>query len=253
MNQYVFIIEECLVFFFQEEDGIRDSSVTGVQTCALPIFLRVVSADLVPPGLKGIIGRDEIGRDDAEDDGAQNQGKMLFGDRPGDRILIREHGAVFWVDPFRGQKTGFFLDQRENRFLIRRLSKGREVLNCFSYTGGFSINAALGGARRVISVDSDLDAMNLARENFAQNSLSIADHQFLSADVFKVLAGFKQQGASFDLIILDPPAFAKSQRAVEAAVAGYASLKPHARSLLRSGGLLATASCSGPVTPQASY
>ncbi len=205
------------------------------------------------PGLKGIIGRDEIGRDDAEDDGAQNQGKMLFGDRPGDRILIREHGAVFWVDPYRGQKTGFFLDQRENRFLIRRLSRGREVLNCFSYTGGFSVNAVLGGARRVISVDSDLDALNLACENFAQNGLSIADHQFLSADVFKVLAGLKQQGETFDLIILDPPAFAKSQRAVDAAVAGYASLNRQALALLRSGGLLATASCSARVTPEAFY
>ena len=205
------------------------------------------------PGLKGVIGRDEIGRDDAEDEGSQNRGKMLHGDPAPDRIPMREHGAVFWVDPYRGQKTGFFLDQRENRFLIRRLSKGREVLNCFSYTGGFSVNAAIGGARRVVSVDSDAGALPLARENFAVNGLQAVEHELVAADVFKVLTDFKEQRRTFDLIILDPPAFAKSQRAVEAALSGYASLNRQALGLLRPGGLLATASCSARVSPQAFY
>jgi len=203
------------------------------------------------PGLKGVIGRDEIGRDDAEDEGSQNKGKMLHGDPAPDRILMKEHGAAFWLDPYRGQKTGFFLDQRENRFLIRRLSKGREVLNCFSYTGGFSVNAAIGGARRIVSVDSDADALPLARENFAVNELQTAEHEFIAAEVGKVLADFKDRKRTFDLIILDPPAFAKSQRAVEAALAGYASLNRQALGLLRPGGLLATASCSARVSPQA--
>ena len=205
------------------------------------------------PGLKGVIGRDEIGRDDAEDDGMENRGRMLYGDAAPERIRIREHGAWFWVDAYRGQKTGFFLDQRENRFLIRRLSKGREVLNCFSYTGGFSVNAALGGARLVVSVDSDADALPLARENFAVNGLPAAEQEFVVADVFKVLTDFRERKRTFDLIILDPPAFAKSQRAVEAALAGYASLNRQALELLRPGGLLATASCSARVSPQAFY
>src|SRR5262249_56212908 len=137
------------------------------------------------------VGRDEIGRDDAEDEGTENRGKMLLGNPAPDRILIREHGARFWVDPYRGQKTGFFLDQRENRFLIRRLSKGREVLNCFSYTGAFSVNAALGGARRVISVDSDADALPLARENFAVNGLPAAEQEVVVADAFKLLTDLR--------------------------------------------------------------
>ncbi len=205
------------------------------------------------PGLKGIIGRDEIGRDDSTEEGAASSGKMLFGDPAPEQIRIQEREAAFLVDPYRGQKTGFFLDQRENRFLIRRLARDREVLNCFCYTGGFSVNAALGGARNVFSVDSDEEAIALARDNFALNSLAPEKHDFLVADVFELLASLKQEGRTFDLIILDPPAFAKSQRAVEAALDGYASLNRQALALLRPGGLLATASCSARVTPEAFY
>ncbi len=205
------------------------------------------------PGLKGIIGRDEIGRDDSTEEGAASSGKMLFGDPAPEQIRIQEREAAFLVDPYRGQKTGFFLDQRENRFLIRRLARDREVLNCFCYTGGFSVNAALGGARNVFSVDSDEEAIALARENFSLNSLAPEKHDFLAADVFELLASLKQEGRTFDLIILDPPAFAKSQRAVESALDGYASLNRQALALLRPGGLLATASCSARVTPEAFY
>lgn len=205
------------------------------------------------PGLKGIIGRDEIGRDDSTEEDAASSGKMLFGTPAPEQIRIQERDVAFLVDAYRGQKTGFFLDQRENRFLIRRLAKDREVLNCFCYTGGFSVNAALGGARNVFSVDSDEEAIALARDNFALNSLAPEKHDFLAADVFELLASLKQEGRAFDLIILDPPAFAKSQRAVESALDGYASLNRQALALLRQGGLLATASCSARVTPEAFY
>jgi 23S rRNA (cytosine1962-C5)-methyltransferase len=199
------------------------------------------------PELKGILGRDEVGRDDVEEDEGRGAGRMLWGDKAPELLDIRERGATFLVDAWRGQKTGFFLDQRENRFLIRRLAAGRDVLNCFCFSGGFSVNAALGGARSVFSVDLDPDAIALARENFTRNGLPAEKYDFLAADVFKLLASFREEGRTFDLIILDPPAFAKSQKAVQAAIDGYASLNRQALGLLRPGGLLATASCSARV------
>jgi 23S rRNA (cytosine1962-C5)-methyltransferase len=199
------------------------------------------------PELQGILGRDEVGRDDAEEDEGRGTGRMLWGEKAPEVLEILERGAKFGVDAWRGQKTGFFLDQRENRYLIRRLAKGRDVLNCFCFSGGFSVNAALGGAKSVFSVDLDPDAIALARENFTRNGLPAEKHDFLAADVFKLLASFREEGRTFDLIILDPPAFAKSQRAVQAAIDGYASLNRQALGLLRPGGLLATASCSARV------
>ncbi|MBX7100725.1 MAG: class I SAM-dependent rRNA methyltransferase [Myxococcaceae bacterium] len=199
------------------------------------------------PGLKGVVGRDEVPRDDEPEEG-RGQGRMLFGPEAPRPIAIRERGARFLVDVYEGQKTGFFLDQRENRYLVRRLGRGREVLNCFSFSGGFSVNAALGGATKVLSVDQDEDAIALARENFEANGLEPAKHDFMAADVFKVLGSLAKQGQKFDLVLLDPPAFAKSQKAVEAAIDGYASLNRQALELVRPGGLLVTASCSARVT-----
>jgi 23S rRNA (cytosine1962-C5)-methyltransferase len=202
------------------------------------------------PGLRGIVGRDEVGRDDAPEE-ESGSGRMLWGEAAPDPLLLTERGARFRVDVYRGQKTGFFLDQRENRFLVRRLARGREVLNCFCFSGGFSVNAALGGATRVWSVDSDAEALALARQNFHENQLPAAAHEFLAADVFDVLSSFRKDERRFDFVILDPPAFAKSQKAVEAALDGYASLNRQALALVRPGGLLASASCSARVTPEA--
>ena len=226
------------------------------------VVLKLYSAGLTPyrhlivealkaalPNLKGILGRDEVARDDVEEDEGRGSGRMLYGQQVPELIPIKERGATFLVDAWRGQKTGFFLDQRENRYLIRRLAKDRDVLNCFCFSGGFSVNAALGGARSVFSVDLDPDAIALARENFTRNGLPAEKHDFLAADVFKIIQSFKEEGRKFDLIILDPPAFAKSQRAVEAAIDGYASLNRQALGLLKPGGLLATASCSARVSP----
>ncbi|HYV47154.1 MAG TPA: class I SAM-dependent rRNA methyltransferase [Myxococcaceae bacterium] len=205
------------------------------------------------PGLKSVIGRDELSGEslDPGDDQEKGKGRVLWGEQAPELIPIRERGATFLVDAYRGQKTGFFLDQRENRFLIRRLSRGRTVLNCFSFTGGFSVNAALGGATSVFSVDQDADAVALSRENFSRNGLKPEQHDFLAADAFELMASFKREGRTFDLVILDPPAFAKSQRAVESALDGYASLNRQALALLKPGGLLATASCSARVSPEA--
>ena len=205
------------------------------------------------PDLKGVVGRDEVGRDDGEGDEGRGEGRVLWGAEAPRPVLIRERGVRFQVDVYGGQKTGFFLDQRENRALVRRLAKGRDVLNCFAFSGGFSVNAALGGARSVFSVDQDAEAIGLARENFEANGLKAAGFDFLAADVFELLQSFEKERRTFDLLILDPPAFAKSQKAVQAALDGYASLNRQALALLRPGGLLCTASCSARVSAEAFF
>jgi 23S rRNA (cytosine1962-C5)-methyltransferase len=137
---------------------------------------------------------------------------------------------------------------------VRALAAGRgDALNLFSYTGGFSVAAALGGAKHVVSVDVDRDAIALARENFRANGLDPADHAFASEDAFELLARYKRDGRRFDLVVCDPPAFAKSQKAVDAAVAGYASLNRAALAVLAPGGLLVTASCSARVSAEAFF
>ena len=226
------------------------------------VVLKLYSAGLTPvrgllvdalaevvPGIQGVLGRDELGSEEGEEGG--RGGRVLFGQAPPDPVVIHEHGVRFGVDVRRGQKTGFFLDQRENRALVRRLAVGRSVLNCFSFSGGFSVNAALGGATRVFSVDQDADAIALARENFGRNGLDPNAHDFLAADVFELLASFRREGRRFGLVILDPPAFAKSQRAVQGALDGYASLNRQALEVVEPGGLLVTASCSARVSPEA--
>jgi 23S rRNA (cytosine1962-C5)-methyltransferase len=201
-------------------------------------------------GLAGVFGRDEIPRDEESDEAAP-QGRVLWGAEPPERIEIDEHGMKLLVDVRRGQKTGMFLDQRENRRLVRELSAGRgDALNLFGYTGGFSVAAALGGARHVVTIDVDRDAIVLARENFRVNGLDPADHAFASEDAFEILKRYKAQGRQFDLVVCDPPAFAKSQKAVEAAVAGYASLNRAALHVLAPGGILVTASCSARVSAE---
>ena len=203
------------------------------------------------PGLAGVFGRDELGRDDADDGegAAKPQGKVLWGAEPPERITIDEHGMKVLVDVRNGQKTGFFLDQRENRRMVRELGRGRaEALNLFGYTGGFSVAAALGGVKHVVTVDVDAGAIALARENFKVNGLDMADHAFATEDAFEILARYKREGRRFDLVVCDPPAFAKSQKAVEGALAGYASLNRAALAVLAPGGLLVTASCSARVS-----
>ncbi len=207
--------------------------------------IRAEGADLA-----GVYGRDEIPHDE-EDEGAAPQGRVLWGAEPPERIEIDEHGMRLLVDVRRGQKTGLFLDQRENRRLVRELARGRvQALNCFSYTGGFSVAAALGGSSRVTSVDVDRDAIALARENFRLNGLDPSMHAFAAEDAFELLARAKREGRRWDLVVCDPPAFAKSQKAVESAVAGYASLNRAALAVLAPGGLLVTASCSARVSPE---
>ncbi len=168
--------------------------------------------------------------------------RVAYGDVP-DLVEIVENDARFCVDLRRGQKTGFFFDQRTNRHICRSLSRGRRVLDCFSYSGGFSINAALGGAVSVLAVDESADALALVADNAARNGLeSIVDTR--KADCFDLLRSLFTAGERFDLIVLDPPAFVKSKEKLAEAVRGYKEINLSAMKLLNPGGILITCSCS---------
>ena len=155
------------------------------------------------------------------------------------------------VDLLRGQKTGFFLDQRENRRTVGKWSRGRRVLNLFAYTGGFSVTAALGGAASVTSVDSAAPAMAAAERNFRRNGLETTAHEFVVADCFELLEKYRGEGRRFDLIVVDPPSFARSKAQLPAALHAYQRLNQLAITCLETDGLLASSSCTSQVSPEA--
>jgi len=172
------------------------------------------------------------------------------GNRNASRCPIIEHGLNFRVDVEQGQKTGFFLDQRENRQRVRALAAGRVVLDGFSYTGGFAIAALAGGASRVCAIESSKEAIQVAQENLAANPLDAAKIEFVQGDVFAKLRTLRDQNAKFDLVVLDPPKFAPSAAQVKNAARAYKDINLWALKLLSPGGLLATFSCSGGVSAE---
>lgn len=166
------------------------------------------------------------------------------------RCPIVEHGLNFRVDVEAGQKTGFFLDQRDNRQRIRALAEGREVLDAFCYSGGFSLAALAGGAQHVTAVDSSAEALDIAREHLAANPLDASRIAFEKADVFAYQRLLRDRGRSFGLIVLDPPKFAPTAAQVKNAARAYKDINLMALKLLKPGGLLATFSCSGGVSAE---
>jgi 23S rRNA (cytosine1962-C5)-methyltransferase len=175
----------------------------------------------------------------------------LTGPPPPDRVMVREHGLAIEVDLAQGQKTGAFLDQRENRRRVRALGRGKKrALNLFSYTGGFSISAALGGAGRVTSVDSASAAHASAQRIFRANGVDPGAHAFVTGDAFAFLEQAKLRGDRFDLVISDPPSFAPSERAKARAVTAYRRLHAAAAGVLEPGGVLCAASCSSHITAE---
>ena len=179
-------------------------------------------------------------------EGLQPRSGAMRGNPP-DKIVLEEYGLKFNVDIAHGHKTGFYLDQCESRHLVGQLAKDRDVLNCFSYTGGFSIHAAAGGAKSIVSIDSSGDALKLGAENAALNGQPAQIHEWIEGDVFKELRTFRDSRRDFDLIILDPPKFAPTISQVEKATRGYKDINLLAFKLLRPGGILVTFSCSGGV------
>ena len=158
-------------------------------------------------------------------------------------VTIRENGILYDVDYIHGQKTGFFLDQKYNRLAVAKLAKGKTVLDCFTHTGSFALNAALGGAAHVTAVDVSESAVEMARANAERNRVSdVMD--CVAANVFDLLPKLEKEPMKYDFIILDPPAFTKSRKTVANAITGYKEINYRAMKLLPRGGYLATASCS---------
>jgi 23S rRNA (cytosine1962-C5)-methyltransferase len=172
------------------------------------------------------------------------------GNRNASRCPIVEYGLNFRVDVEQGQKTGFFLDQRENRQRVRELAAGREVLDGFSYTGGFSIAALAGGASRITAIESSAPALEVARENLAANPFDASKVQFVQGDVFAQLRTLRDRAAKFQMVVLDPPKFAPGAAQVKNAARAYKDINLLAFKLLAPGGLLATFSCSGGVSAE---
>lgn len=181
-------------------------------------------------------------------EGLEEQTGVLLGNEPAGEITINEGGLRFGVDVLHGQKTGFYLDQRENRILAGSLSHGRKVLNCFSYTGGFTVHALAGGADEVLSIDSSAEALSTARRNMELNDLPANRAAWMEADVFQALRNLRDRAETFDMIILDPPKFAPTAAHAAKAARAYKDINLLAFKMLRPGGLLFTFSCSGGVT-----
>ncbi|RJQ55028.1 MAG: class I SAM-dependent rRNA methyltransferase [Nitrospiraceae bacterium] len=180
-------------------------------------------------------------------EGMEYRSGLLYGTVP-DLVTIRENGFNFLVDIKQGQKTGFYLDQRDKRHALLKYSRDKAVLNCFSYTGGFSVYALKGGAQRVISVDASSPALELAKENIKLNKLDIGKCEFVSEDVKKYLKNVP--AADFNLIILDPPAFIKDRRKKKEGLIGYRTINEMALKILPEDGTLLTCSCSAHLSLQ---
>ena len=179
-------------------------------------------------------------------EGLQVSVGLLRGTAPASPLLVYELGAMFEVDVPRGHKTGFYLDQRTNRARVRELAGNREVLDCFAYTGGFTVNALAGGAAKVTAIDSSGPALELLQRNVALNKLPACE--CIEGDVFQLLRKLRDRARSFDLIVLDPPKFAPTAAHAEKASRAYKDINLLAFKLLRPGGLLFTFSCSGGVS-----
>lgn len=218
-------------------------SVAVLQMLAAGMDLRrelIVEALLrTLPHLTGIVERNSMKV--REKEGLELRDGILWGSVP-DRVRFIENGIQLEVDLIGGQKTGYFLDQKTNRAFVGRLSAGKRVLDCFCNVGGFALNAAVGGAALAVGVDSSAAAVQAAERHAQLNQLT--NCEFVQANVFDLLRQYVTEGHTWDIVILDPPSFAKSRQAVSGARAGYSELNRTALKLLRPGGLLVSASCT---------
>lgn len=248
----------CCRVIFGEADGFpgltvdRFSDILVTQTLSVgmerlknvifPLLVEVLRED--GQEIRGIYERNDVAIR-ALEGLEQDKGWYPLGESFPDTVTeIRENGIFYRVDVENGQKTGFFLDQKYNRRAVARLAKGARVLDCFTHTGSFALNAALGGAEHVTAVDVSASAVEMARQNARRNGLEDR-MDFLVADVFDLLPELAARGKKdYDFIILDPPAFTKSRKTVDSAQRGYKEINFRALKLLPRGGYLATASCS---------
>ena len=251
--------ESCRIIFGEADflPGIvidKFSDVLVVESLALgidrlkPAILSILQNVLIEDGVKirGIYERSDAKVRLKE---GMERFKGFIGEPFDTNVEIRENGIRYLVDVMDGQKTGFFLDQKYNRLAIQKLCRGKRVLDCFTHTGSFALNAAAAGAREVIGVDASEHGIRQAVKNAALNGFSDRV-SFLCADVFELLPRLEAQGEPFDVVILDPPAFTKSRNSVKNAVRGYREINMRGLKLVRDEGFLATCSCSHFMTPE---
>jgi 23S rRNA (cytosine1962-C5)-methyltransferase len=203
-----------------------------------------ILVDLVAP--QGIYDRSE--GEAREKEGLVSVTGPVWGEIPPDMIEIMENGHTFLVDIKLGQKTGFYLDQRENRQKVSKYLFNKEILNAFAYTGGFSVYAAYAGAKRIMNIDSSERALQIAERNMRRNGFGDREDIYAIADVFEIMRAYRDNNWKFDAVILDPPKFAHSKRHVEKATQGYKDINLLAMKLLKPGGVLVSFSCSGAVS-----
>ncbi len=212
----------------------------------------IVSA-LTEAGAKGVFNRSDVDSRKREGLSQEDTFGVLSGEEPPGLIEIREGKIRYLVDVRKGHKTGFYLDQREARTQVGEYASGRETLNCFSYTGGFGLACAAGGAKSVVNLDLSNSALQLAERNFEllfESGVPECPVEFCCADVFKQLRLYRDQGRRFGLIVLDPPKFADTKAQLLKAARGYKDINLLAMKLLEPGGILASFSCSGAMTPE---
>lgn len=241
---------------FSESDGLpglivdryKDFLVIQIHTLGMDklkdVIVKALKAVFQP---KGIYERSDV--DVRKKEGLKSFPKGVFwGEEPPESYEIEEHGLKFFVDIQQGQKTGFFLDQRANRLTLRNYCKNKEVLNLFSYSGGFSLSALQGGASKVTSVDISQSALDLAQKNFELNGYDAKKHSFAAQDVFDYLDLCLKEGRTFDLVVVDPPAFVKSKDHLKNALQAYIRLNEKALKVVKKGGIIASSSCSSHVS-----
>jgi 23S rRNA (cytosine1962-C5)-methyltransferase len=199
-------------------------------------------------GCEGIYERSDVEVRQLE--GLSLRAGTLWGEEPEESLTISEYGLQYRVDIVRGQKTGFYLDQRENRRFVQTTLTGGEVLNCFAYTGGFSVASLAAGAKSVLSIDTSQSALELARENIRLNNFAQDCSEWIAGDAFTELRRLRDRGRTFDVVILDPPRFAGTASQVQRAARGYKDINLLAFKLLRPGGDLFTFSCSSAVSSE---
>ena len=229
-------------------DVYAGTAVMQLQTAGVEKFRNLIAELLCDElGFTALYERSDL--DVRALEGLTDRTGAVCGVIPRQPMTVMEDSLRFLVDIEQGHKTGFYLDQRLNRRLFREQAAGREILNCFSYTGAFSAYALDGQAERVTSIDSSADALATAQANMELNGFSSSKCDYIEGDVFKVLRTFRDQGRDFDLILLDPPKFAPTSAQVQRATRGYKDINLLAFKLLRPKGVLVTFSCSGGISP----
>ncbi|ALP61430.1 MULTISPECIES: class I SAM-dependent rRNA methyltransferase [Paraburkholderia] len=233
-------------YYIQDDETKRGQIVCQFMAAGVEAWKDAIVQALVgATGCPNVYERSDVSI--REKEGLEQTVGVLAGDAPPETLIASENGVRYHVDVRNGHKTGFYVDQRDNRALVQELSNGRDVLNCFCYTGGFSLAALKGGAKRVVSIDSSGEALALAQANVTANGFDAERATWLDADAFKTLRRLYDDGERFDLIVLDPPKFAPSREHVDRAARAYKDINLTGLKLLRPGGLLFTYSCSGAI------